>query len=45
MEDPEAYLKQYVEGASGEPARQHAGKPRAGLSQQRIRDRGRSAHE
>ncbi|CAI4032950.1 hypothetical protein DNFV4_03380 [Nitrospira tepida] len=29
----EAYLKQYVEAASGEPARQHAAKPHAGLSQ------------
>ena len=43
--DPEAYLKQYVEGASGEPARLHAGRLHAGLSQQRIRDCSRNAHE
>ena len=43
--ETEAYLKQYVEAARGEPARQHAGQPHAGLSQRRILDCSRSAHE
>ena len=30
--EPKAYLKQYVEGASGEPARLAAAKPRPSLS-------------
>ncbi|CAI4030179.1 hypothetical protein DNFV4_00604 [Nitrospira tepida] len=41
----EAYLKQYVEAASGEPARQHAAKPHAGLSHRRIGGCSRSVHE
>ena len=41
----EAYLKQYVDRPSGEPARLHTGNPCAGLSQRRIRDCSRSGHE
>ena len=41
----EAYLKQYVDRPNGEPACLDAGLPRPGLSQRRIRDWSRSAHE
>ena len=41
----EAYLKQYVDRPSGEPACLNAGPPRPGLSQRRIRDWSRSVHE
>src|SRR6266850_1797509 len=41
----EAYLKQYVDRPSGEPACLDAGPPRPGLSQRRIRDWSRNVHE
>ena len=41
----EAYLKQYVDRPNGEPACLDAGLPRPGLSQRRIRDCSRNAHE
>ncbi len=41
----EAYLKQYVDRPSGEPACLDAAPPRPGLSQRRIRDCSRSVHE
>jgi hypothetical protein len=40
-----AYLNQYVEAVSGEPARRHASKPHASLSQQRGGNCSRSVHE
>jgi len=43
--EAEAYLKQYVDAARGEPARRHTVQPYAGLSQRRIRDCSRSVHE
>ena len=43
--EAEAYLKQYVEAARGEPVRRHVGQSRAGLSQRRMRDWSRSIHE
>jgi hypothetical protein len=41
----EAYLKQYDEGLRGEPARWHAMKPHASLSQRLMHDCSRSVHE
>jgi hypothetical protein len=41
----EAYLKQYVDRLSGEPARLRAETPHAGLSQQRIRNCSRNVYE
>ena len=43
--ETEAYLKQYVEVARGEPACWHAVKPHASLSQRRGHDCSRTAHE
>jgi hypothetical protein len=40
-----AYLKQYVDRPSGEPACLDAVQPRPGLSQRRIRDCSRTVHE
>jgi hypothetical protein len=40
-----AYLKQYVDRPSGEPACLDAAQPRPGLSQRRIRDCSRTVHE
>jgi hypothetical protein len=41
----EAYLKQYVEVARGEPARWHAAQPHASLSRRGIGGCSRSVHE